>query len=127
MTAFFTIEEARAALKQIRPWMDEIQSIRADILERQPEAWHLIESVAGNGGSAAASQLVLDFDRLDRLVHQVLETGAIFKDINLGLLDFPAWRGDQEVYLCWKYGEPNLEYWHEVEAGFAGRRPIDTF
>jgi hypothetical protein len=127
MATYFTIEEARAALKKIRPLVDEIQAIRTGILERQPEAWHLVETVAGDGGSAAASRMVSDFDRLDRLVHQVQDAGTIFKDINLGLIDFPAWREDHEVYLCWMYGEPDIEYWHEIDAGFAGRQPVDTF
>ncbi len=127
MSRLFTIEEARAALQGIRPLMDEIQAIRAAILEQQPEAWQVVERAAGNGGNRAASRLVKDFDRLDRLIHEVQDAGAIFKDINLGLIDFPAVRQGSEVYLCWKYGEPDLMYWHEIDAGFAGRQPIETF
>jgi hypothetical protein len=127
MTAYFTLEEARAALREILPWMEEIMTIRDSILRQQPETWQLVQSSAGNGGSAEASRLVKDFDRLDKLVHRILDTGAILKDLNRGLLDFPAWREEHEVYLCWQYGEPDLLYWHEVEAGFAGRQPIATF
>ena len=107
--------------------MAEIQSLRAAILARQPGEWLLVEKTAGNGGSREASRLVEEFDRLDRLVHRIQETGAIVKDLNLGLLDFPAWRKDHEVYLCWKHGEQELAFWHEIDAGFAGRQPIATF
>ena len=124
---YFTLQEANAALEIIRPIMDEIQSIRSKIIARQPDIWPAIERSAGNGGNPTLSKLVKDFERLDDLLHRILATGAQVKDVNIGLLDFPAWRKDHEVYLCWKYGEGEIEYWHEIEAGFAGRQPIDQF
>ena len=72
--------------------MDEIQSIRNNIIDHQPEAWPAIEKSAGNGGNPTLSKLVDDFDRLDKVLHRILETGAQVKDINTGLLDFPALR-----------------------------------
>ena len=122
---YFTLDQARHALVEIRPWMDEIQTIRADIMERQPEIWPAIERSAGNGGNAALSKLVRDFERLDDLLHRIQAAGVLVKDLTTGLLDFPALREDQEVYLCWKYGEADIQFWHEIEAGFAGRQKID--
>ncbi len=61
------------------------------------------------------------------LVHMILDTGAQIKDINTGLLDFSAVKEDREVYLCWQYGEGEIAYWHEVDAGYAGRQPIESF
>jgi len=127
MTRYFTLQEANETLDTIRPWMDEIQAIRQKILANQPEAWPAIERSAGNGGNRALSNMVLDFEKLDALVHRIQETGAILKDINMGLLDFPAMREGHEVYLCWQYGEGDIAYWHEVEAGYAGRQPIELF
>ena len=127
MPSYFTLQEANEALIAIRPLMEEIQAIRREILARQPEVWPIVERSAGNGGSQAASELIQEFERLDVLVHQVQETGALLKDINIGLLDFPAWRDGREVYLCWKYGEVDIAFWHEIEAGYAGRQPIDNF
>jgi hypothetical protein len=127
MPRFFTIDEANAALNLIRPWMDEVQSIRDHIVAKQPEAWPAIEKSAGNGGNSTLSKLVEDFDRLDKLLHRILEAGAQVKDINTGLLDFPALRNGHEVYLCWKYGEGQIAFWHEIDAGFAGRQPIERF
>lgn len=127
MTHYFTLQEANETLDTIRPWMDEIQAIRQKILANQPEAWPAIERSAGNGGNRALSNMVLDFEKLDALVHRIQETGAILKDINMGLLDFPALREEHEVYLCWQYGEGDIAYWHEVEAGYAGRQPIELF
>ena len=127
MPRYFTVEEARSALDLVRPMMEEIQSIRRDILAHQPEVWPMIEKSAGNGGNLAASKLVRSFERLDELVHQLQDTGAILKDLNQGLIDFPAMREGHEVYLCWKYGESELAFWHEIDAGFSGRRSLDVF
>jgi hypothetical protein len=127
MPQYFSLQEANEALNIIRPLMDEVQMIRQKILENQPEAWPAIEKSAGNGGNRALSNLVQDFERLDALVHQIQDTGAQIKDINTGLLDFSALKNGREVYLCWQHGEDDIQYWHEVEAGFAGRQPIELF
>jgi len=127
MPKYFTLEEANDTLNAIRPWMDEIQAIRQEILARKPDVWPVVERAAGNGGSRVASKLVVEFKRLDALVHKIQETGTLFKDINLGLLDFPALKDGREVYLCWKYGEGDITFWHEIEAGYAGRQSIASF
>jgi hypothetical protein len=124
---YFTLEEANAAVKIVRPILGEILAIRDEILKKQPEVWPAIERSAGNGGNATLSKIANDFQRLDDLVHQVLATGAQVKDINTGLLDFSAWHDNHEVYLCWKYGEGEIAFWHEIDAGFAGRQPIQEF
>jgi hypothetical protein len=127
MPRYFTLEQANQALAVIRPLMDEVQAIRQKIMEGQPEAWTAIEKSVGNGGNRALSAMVQDFEKLDALVHRILETDVLIKDINIGLLDFPALKEGREVYLCWQYGEGEIGFWHEVEAGYAGRQPIETF
>ena len=127
MTHYFSLAEADAALRIVRPLMEEVQKIRLEILADQPDAWPAVERSAGNGGNPAMSRMVRSFERLDDLLHQIQAAGAQVKDIDLGLLDFPAWREDREVCLCWKYGEGEIAYWHEIDAGFAGRQSIDQF
>ncbi len=127
MPRFFTLPEANQALQVIKPLMEEIQSIRAGLLAKRPEIWPAIERSAGNGGNPTLSKLVREFERLDRLLHRIQDTGALIKDINTGLLDFPALREGHEVYLCWQYGEDRIAFWHEVDAGFSGRQPIEYF
>jgi hypothetical protein len=127
MPQYFTLQQANEALDIIRPLMDEVQEIRQKILANQPEAWPAIEKSVGNGGNRALSNMVLDFEKVDKLVHRILETGVQIKDINIGLLDFSATKDGREVYLCWQYGEGDIAFWHEVDAGFAGRQPIETF
>ena len=127
MPQYFTLQQANEALRIIRPLMDEVQLISQKILASQPEAWPAIEKSAGNGGNKALSAMVQDFERLDALIHQILDTGVQIKDVNIGLLDFSAQRDGREVYLCWKYGENDIAFWHEVDAGYAGRQPIESF
>lgn len=124
---YFTLQEANETLTLIRPWMDEVQAIRLKILKNQPEAWPAIEKSAGNGGNRALSNMVQDFEKFDALIHRIQATDVLIKDINLGLLDFPALKDGREVYLCWQYGEGDIGFWHEIEAGYAGRQSIDSF
>jgi len=127
MQKYFTLSEANEALKIIRPLIDGVQAIREKILANQPEAWPAVEKSAGNGGNKALSRLVDDFEKLDVLIHQILDTGVQIKDINAGLLDFSTMRNGREVYLCWQYGEEAIAFWHEIDAGYAGRQPIESF
>jgi hypothetical protein len=124
---YFTLQEANKTLNLIRPWMDEVQAIRLKVLKNQPEAWPAIEKSAGNGGNRALSNMVRDFEKFDTLIHRIQDMDVLIKDINLGLLDFPALKDGREVYLCWQYGEDDIAFWHEIEAGYAGRQPIDSF
>ena len=88
MPIFFTLSGANIALKTIRPIMDEVQAIRQKILANQPEAWPAIEKSAGNGGNKALSNMVQDFEKLDALIHQILDTGVQIKDINSRFVGF---------------------------------------
>jgi hypothetical protein len=125
MPRYFTLQEAQRTLEYIRPMMEEVVEICRGIIADQPEVWPAIERAAGNGGNAALSRLTRDFDQLDDLLHRVQATGVLIKDIETGLLDFPALKDGREVYLCWKHGEDTIQYWHETDAGFAGRQRID--
>jgi hypothetical protein len=127
MPRYFTLQEASDVLENIRPLMEEIVAISKKIIASQPVIWPVIQRSAGNGGNPTLSKLARDFDHLDDLLHRVQAAGALVKDLATGLLDFPALRDGQEVYLCWKVGEEQIGYWHEVEAGFAGRQPISGF
>lgn len=121
---YFTLEEANAVVEHIRPLITQILEIRQDILNRRPEVWPALARMAGNGGNKAASEVEWDFSRLETLIRQVLETGAVVKDINTGLVDFLSLREGEEIYLCWQNGEDQIRFWHGLDAGFAGRQPI---
>lgn len=124
MPQYFSPEEANSMLDVIRPTVEEIMRIHQRVVERQPEAWPAIERAAGNGGNRAASELVPEFEKLRSLMQVLKEQGVIVKDMSVGLLDFPSLRDGREVYLCWKYGEDRVAFWHDMDAGFAGRQPL---
>ena len=64
-------------------------------------------------------------EQLAQTVEEIQQTGCLVKDLETGLVDFPSWRGGEKVYLCWKLGEARIGYWHGIEEGFAGRKPLD--
>jgi hypothetical protein len=64
-------------------------------------------------------------EQLAQTINEIQQTGCLVKDLETGLVDFPSLRGGEEVYLCWKLGEARIGYWHGIEEGFAGRKPLD--
>ncbi|MBV6393694.1 MAG: hypothetical protein KPEEDBHJ_02936 [Anaerolineales bacterium] len=125
MPKYYTPDEANNMLKIVRPLVRELMDIAERIRSRQPELWAVAEKSAGNGGNPELSKLLPDFDRLDALIHRFQEMSVEIKDLQTGLIDFPALKDGRVIYLCWKYNEGRIRFWHEVEAGFAGRQPID--
>lgn len=127
----FTPEEANAALDQVRPLVEQLVATRqehAAALERQEE---LEGKIRGNGGGIPPAELAsatAEVDgvarRLARLVDEITEHGAQVKDLDTGLIDFPALRYGETVLLCWQLGEDEIAWWHRIEDGFAGRRPL---
>ena len=125
MAKYYTPKEANEALIVIRPILAELMQIGERIRAHQPEYWSVVQKSAGNGGNPALSKLLPDFDRLDILLHKIQDMGIEVKDLTTGLIDFVGLRDGREVYLCWKYGEESIQFWHEIEAGFSGRQLID--
>ena len=124
MPQYFTHEQANAALALIRPLMARLMRIRDEILGSQPEVWPVIQKGAGNGGSKLAGEMAFRFKEVDDLVRRIQAMGVVIKDLNTGLVDFPAWREGREVYLCWRLDEPVVSHWHELDSGFAGRKKL---
>jgi hypothetical protein len=125
MARHFSVDEANAVLPRVRSIVASVLAARQRILEAQPEVWPTLEKVIGNGGSRKASALVEEFKIVENGIQAIQNLGVFVKDINTGLIDFPALRQDREVFLCWRYDEPRVAFWHELQAGFAGRQAID--
>ncbi len=121
----FTLEGANALLPWLKPRMAELMAIRQRVSRRQAALESIINQPHGpNGGNRAASEVVADMARFEQLVEEINNQGCLLKDINLGLVDFPAEMGNRIVYLCWQFGEEEIAWWHDVDAGFAGRQPL---
>ena len=121
----YTLAEARALLPQVKEYMALAQSARGAIVERQPDMWPVLKAAAGNGGSKQAGELLHTFRQLETGVKGIMALGVLVKDVDRGLVDFLGRRDGQDIYLCWRSGEEDIEFWHAVDEGFAGRRKID--
>ena len=126
----FTPAEANDALRQVRPLAERMVGIRARLAELEDEQREVVRIVAGNGsGEGVGDARTPEFARLARELQEVVEAltliGVRVKDAETGLLDFPAVRDGEPVLLCWKVGEPAVEWWHGTDEGFAGRREVD--
>ncbi len=121
----YTVAEANASLPRIRSIVRRMLTARAHVLQMQPDLWPAIEQAAFNGGGktiSQATQHIMEIQHAISLLHQL---NILVKDINTGLVDFPALRHGQLVYLCWQYDEPSVQFWHDIDTGFAGRQRID--
>ncbi|RIK54596.1 MAG: DUF2203 domain-containing protein [Chloroflexi bacterium] len=121
----YTLAEARAVLPRVKELMAMVQAARRAILQLRSAAWPALRAAAANGGSKEAGELALEFGKLETGVKGILALGVQIKDIDSGLVDFLGTRDGREIYLCWQYGEDDIAFWHETDAGFAGRQPID--
>jgi hypothetical protein len=126
----FTPSEANSALRQVRPVVERMVEVRARLGELEGEQREVVKLVAGNGhgqavGEARTPAFAALAGELQDLVDELIALGIQVKDVQSGLIDFPALRHGEDVLLCWKIGEPAVEWWHSYEDGFAGRRPID--
>lgn len=127
----FTPDQANAELEHVRPLVEQLVATRqehAAAVERQEELEHKIR---GNGGGIPPAELAQATAEVDsvardlaRLVDEIAAHGAQVKDLDIGLIDFPALRRGETVLLCWQLGEDEIAWWHRVDDGFAGRRPL---
>lgn len=124
MTKYFTVEEANALLPRVRTLIEEMLTARQEAISRRPDLWPVLEKAAGNGGSRKAGELLQIFEQFENALRALHRLGCELKGVEQGLVDFPALMDGRKVYLCWKYDEPKVAFWHEVDAGFAGRQPL---
>ena len=127
----FTPDEANAALARVRPLVEQLVARRRDHVAALARQEELEGKIKGNGGGIPPAELATaaaDVDSiarsLARLVDEIGEEGAQVKDLDEGLVDFPAVRRGETVLLCWRLGEDEIRYWHGLEDGVAGRQPL---
>jgi hypothetical protein len=127
----FTPEEANAALEDVRPVAEALVAHRRAMAVAATRQARLVQRIAGNGGDfdpqeprTIEEQFEREGQAVARCVEELESLGVLVKDLDRGLVDFPALRGDEEVLLCWQVGEDEIAYWHGVEEGFAGRKPL---
>lgn len=129
----FTLIEAERLLPEIEAIIREAVSLKTQYQEAEQALHSFAQRVAMQGGVVVDREAVLQNraqrdrygESLKEAVERIQEYGCVIKDLDVGLVDFPTLFRGQEVYLCWKMGETGIGFWHGVDEGFAGRKPID--
>ena len=123
----FTVQEANDLLPVIRPKLEEIkfQYLKTASLRDSVKLAAAAAAESGGGGLESGTQYVKSLYKIGKLTTELFELGVQLKDYSRGLIDFPSMRNGQIVLLCWQLGEAErIEWWHEMETGFAGRKPL---
>jgi len=129
----FTLNEAERTRREVVPILLQAMDCRKKIAELDTNLAAVAQRIMLLGGMVVpyekTARLRLERDHLADAIKTALErieaTGCVVKDLDVGLLDFPALVGDEEVYLCWRLGEDRIRFWHRQDEGFAGRKPLD--
>jgi hypothetical protein len=128
---FFTAAEANELLPEVRPLVERMVAHRRSLALATVRHARIAATIASNGGGVRPHEVDRLQERIEAEAAEVVACvealqalGLLVKDLDEGLVDFPALRGDEEVLLCWRLGEDEVAFWHSVEDGFAGRRPL---
>jgi hypothetical protein len=129
---YFTPEEANEALEELRPLAEQMVDRRQELVEAQGRRATLGAQVGTNGGDLTPSDFADADEEMERAaaalaesIERIQSAGVLVKDLDQGLLDFPARREGEDILLCWHVGEDEVRFWHGPEEGFAGRKPLD--
>ena len=128
MARRFTVEEANALLPSIIPRLETLRTLTQRLVAIREELESISPGARLNGGASRLLQLeqeaVMRSQEAEAVLKRLADDGVEVKDPLQGLIDFRSLRDGREVYLCWRLGEGRLAYWHELNTGFQGRRPL---
>jgi hypothetical protein len=123
-TRHYSREEAQALLPQIRIWLERLYQLRQEMDKMDTRLAGMLAPGADLGGTLVNRWIRTAAEMKDVLL-EFYRRQIQIKDIDRGLVDFPALIGGKEVFLCWEKGEESVEFWHDLDAGFAGREPLE--
>jgi hypothetical protein len=120
----FTIEEARAALPLLRTTFTDIHFHRDRMHAADEKLGHTLQKTGADIGGALVASMLRDLVQMNDRLQRLSNLGVVVKDIDRGLVDFPHLRDGHEVFLCWELDEDDIEFWHQLDTGYAGRERI---
>ena len=127
MFSYFTTNEANQALPDVIKKFEFAMAKKNEISKLEQELqMGFADTIAFEGNVLLKQKLNSAITKFYESVELLENTGVVVKSIEQGLLDFPSKRFDEEVWLCWKYGETEIKFWHEKDSGFMGRKPIEV-
>jgi len=125
MFQYFTPKQANKILDEVKMRLNNIISLRDKVLELQEELQSIVEHDASLMAYVLKKQeLNSALTDLYKAIEELESLGVVLKSIDEGLIDFPAKRFDEDVWLCWKVGEDEVKFWHGKDEGFMGRKPL---
>jgi hypothetical protein len=119
----YTVEEARALLPPIREWLEELTKFKDEVDRCEKRLEGLLAPGADLGGDLV-NRSVKALVAMREILFEFFRREILIKDIDRGLVDFPALVAGKEVFLCWEKSEDDIEYWHDLDTGFAGREHL---
>ncbi len=122
---YFTVSEARSLLPRVRGLTEEMVLLARQLHAFRPQIRGLAERGGENTGSPEGTRYLTYLLQVQDCVSRIQRLGCVVKGVEDGLVDFPHLKEGREVYLCWKLGEDDIHFWHETDAGFAGRVPLE--
>ncbi len=120
----FSLAEANSLIPQLRAHLTAVKEARDILLRVKSEIQKASAHAHEDGGSYAGSHYIAALERISEHLQAVHEMGVHVKDLDLGLCDFPHLHEGRIVYLCWKLGEDEIHWWHELNRGYADRQPL---
>ena len=125
MSILFTVDQANTILPKVKKRFDEILCCKNNVMDIQEELQNLSDSNCSFEKFIKKKQeLNHAVTSLYNMIQELEDMGIMIKSVDEGLLDFPSIRYDEEIWLCWKFGENQVKFWHRKEEGFMGRKPI---
>lgn len=121
---YFTLEEANALLPELSPLVGRLLELRARVSHNSRAIGEVLSDLRSDVGGPGASRLVKEFEEIESLVKRIQSYGCVMKSLEAGLLDFLCERDGRDVFLCWRYGESAIMYFHELHSGYQGRQPV---
>jgi hypothetical protein len=121
----FTLQEAKSLIPRLRSILADAGEERGRMKSLNPEIQKARDKAQFDGYSAYGVEYIETVTHLMLLLQKIRDWGVLLKDVDRGLCDFPYMKEGRVVYLCWQLGEDTIEYWHDIESGFAGREPLD--
>ena len=121
---FFTVAEARGLLPSLKKLVGQVVVLSGRLEEYRDIVQLLADSASHNSGSPEGTAYFENLIVLQNYLVEVQETGCLVKSLREGLVDFPHLKDGREVYLCWRFGEEDIHFWHETDAGVGGRTPL---
>jgi len=121
---YFTVPEANALLPELEPLVGRVLALRARASHDSREMGALLADLSSDVGGPLPSRLTGEFAEIEDLIERIQSYGVVLKSLEAGLLDFLCERDGRDVFLCWRYGEPAVQYYHELHTGYQGRRPV---